>query len=404
MPEAVVVGAGVVGMATAYALARRGLSVLIVDREDGPGLGTSYANGAQLSYVYTDALGTPGLLKKIPMLMLGLDPAFRLRPSADPDFISWGISFLRHCTAERSMQSTLAGLQLGLESQAAMHALLERHPLDFSHKVAGKLHLYEDSRALSDAREVVEQKRRHGALQEVLTPSEAVALEPALASAAGRLSGAVYSPQEEVGDPYLFCKALLRTLVAEYGVRTRFGTAVEEVDLSLPSVKLAGGEQIQGKRLAICTGVETPKLLKGAGIRTPIWPMRGYSITAPLGTNAPRISITDAKRKVVFCRLSGKMRVAGLADLGSRSVDVEPRRLASLIDAARSSLPEAVDYEHAESSWAGLRPMTPSSLPIIRKAAASVVLNVGHGGLGWTFAMGAAERAAALMFGEQRSS
>lgn len=398
-PQAVVLGAGVVGMATAYALARRGVGVLIVDRAEEPGRGTSYANGAQLSYAYTDALGSPGLLRKLPMLMLGADLAFRLRPSLDPGFIRWGLAFLRNCSADRSLRNTMEGLRLGLESRAAMHALLERHPLDFRHSAPGKIHLYEDEESLAAAASMVERKREQGAVQELLTAAEAVALEPALASAAERLSGAVYSPQEEVGDPYLFCKALLETLKSDYGVRTRFGVKAARLELgrARPEVVLADGDRIEADRIAVCTGADTPKLLKGTGIRAPIWPMRGYSITAPLGPAAPRISITDARRKVVFCRLGERMRIAGLADLGSRGTAVDPRRLASLIETVRASLPDAVDLEHMESRWAGLRPMTPSSLPIIRNEGAGVVLNVGHGGLGWTFAMGSGERAADLM-------
>lgn len=398
-PEAIVLGAGVVGMATAYALARRGVGVLILERSDEPGRGTSFANGAQLSYAYTDALGTPALLRKLPMLALGADPAFRLRPSLDPDFIRWGLAFLRNSTAARSLGNTLEGLRLGLESRAAMHSLLERHRLEFLHSVPGKLHLYEDRESLAGAASMVERKRKEGAVQEVLSPAEAVALEPALESAGGRLSGAVYSPEEEVGDPYLFCRELLETLVSHYGVQARFGVRAERLELRAgrARVVLSDGERIDSERIAICTGVDTPSLLKGTGIRVPIWPMRGYSMTAPPGPEAPRISITDARRKVVFCRLGSSMRVAGLADLGSRSTEVDPVRLKNLIDSARDSLPAALDFEEVTASWAGLRPMTPSSLPVIRREGAGAVLNVGHGGLGWTFAMGSAERAAALM-------
>lgn len=396
--EAVVMGAGVVGIATAYALARRGVAVLIVDRAEEPGRGTSYANGAQLSYAYTDALGSPALLRKLPMLMLGSDPAFRLRPSMDPDFIRWGLGFLRNSTEARSLGNTLEGLRLGLESRAAMHALLERHPLSFLHSMPGKLHLYEDAESLAAAAVMVEWKREEGAVQEVLSPAEAVALEPALASAEERLSGAVYSPEEEVGDPYLFCRALLDTLKSDYGVRARFGVKARlELREARPRVVFPDGERIEAERIAVCTGVDTPKLLEGTGIGVPIWPMRGYSITAPPGPEAPRISITDARRKVVFCRLGERMRIAGLADLGSRSTEIDPVRLKSLVDSARASLPGAVEFDRVVSRWAGLRPMTPSSLPVIRKAGAGVVLNVGHGGLGWTFAMGSGERAAALM-------
>lgn len=402
-PDALVVGAGVVGMATAYALARRGLSVTIVDRADEPARGASFANGAQLSYAYTDALASPALLARIPWLLLAADPAFRLRPSADPDFLRWGLSFLRNCTGTRFHDNTLEGLRLGLESRLALHALLERHALDFGHVASGKLHLVEGNSALREARRLVKLKRRAGADQRMLSPAEAARLEPALADRAPGLSGAIFSPQEEVGDPYLFCRALLERLVADYGVVTRFGAPVRRLEAAPghSAVHLDDGERLSADRIAICTGAETPHLLKGTGIRAPIWPMKGYSITVPPGPGAPRVSITDTARRLVFCPLNDSIRVAGLADLGTRDAEIRPHRLRSLIASARSTLPRAADYDHVATSWCGLRPMTPTSLPIIRRETGGITLNVGHGTLGWTFAMGAAERAAALMTGRR---
>jgi D-amino-acid dehydrogenase len=397
--DALVIGAGVVGISTAYALAARGLSVTIVDAGPEPGRGASFANGAQLSYVYTDALASPWLLKNLPALALGRDPAFRLRPSVDPDFIRWGLAFLRNCSAARFRSNTLEGLRLGLESRAAMHRLLMRHRLEFGHSVAGKLHLLEGKPALDAARDMIALKRAGGAVQVLMGPEEAARLEPAIGGRANDLSGVVYSPQEEVGDPYLFCAALMERLTSDYGVATRFGSQVERIQLAGggSTVRLAGGEHIRARRIAICTGVGTPRLLRGTGIKVPIWPMKGYSVTAEPGPEAPRISITDVARKLVFCSLSGSIRIAGLADLGSRDTSVNKRRLDSLLRAARDSLPRAADYGRLKSSWSGLRPMTPRSLPVIRREKGGVVLNVGHGTLGWTYAMGAAERAADLV-------
>lgn len=401
-PDAIVLGAGVVGMATAYALARSGASVMLIDKEPEPGRGTSFANGGQLSYAYTDALASPALLARLPALALALDPAFRLRPSVDPDFIRWIAAFLRNCTATAFRENTLAGLELALESRSAMHELLTRHPLEFNHWVAGKLHLYEDEASFAAARDVLALKRQAGAVQEALTPSETVAVEPALAGRAQRLVGAIHSPDEEVGDPFLFCKSLLQTLREQYGLRSSFGTAMRLLDLgnTKPAVVLENGDRIAADNIVICAGVDTPALLRGTGIRVPIWPMKGHSLTAPAGAEAPSVSITDVARKLVFCRLSGMIRVAGLADFGTRDAAVQPARLASLVAAAKDALPSAADYGRIQSSWAGLRPMTPNSLPIIRRARKGVVLNVGHGALGWTYAMGAAERAARLLVGQ----
>jgi D-amino-acid dehydrogenase len=397
--DALVLGAGVVGMATAYALADQGHAVTILDSADEPGRGTSFANGGQLSYAYTDALGSPALLKRLPALALALDPAFRLHPNFDPDFVRWCLAFLRECDGGRFSANTLAGLTLGLESRLALHALLKRHPIDFNHSVPGKLHIYADPRSFASACKLAAAKSALGAVQQVLSADQAVKVEPSLASARQALVGAIHSPQEETGDPYLFCLGLLRRLREAFDVRAEMGVKVQRLELSgpLPIVVLEGGRRIEARRLAICTGVDTPKLLNGTGINVPIWPMKGYSITAPAGAQAPQVSITDVSRKLVFCRLGGKVRVAGLAELGNRTPAVAPHRLAALIKAARQSLPGAADYDNIESSWAGLRPMTPSSLPIIRRVRRGVVLNVGHGSLGWTYAMGAAHRSAAIL-------
>ncbi|WP_324751151.1 FAD-dependent oxidoreductase [Sphingomonas sp. LY54] len=397
--SAVVLGAGVVGVATAYALARRGVAVTLVDRNAGPGRGTSFANGAQLSYVYTDALAAPALIARIPWLAMARDQAFRLSPSFDLDFLRWGLSFLRNGTLSRFHANTLDGLRLGLESRLAMHALLERHPIEFGHAAPGKIHLYKTAASLAAASSLVDLKRTLGAVQHVLTPQETLAVEPALDGVISNYAGAIHSPQEEVGDAWRFCVSLTECLERDYGVRTRFGLDVAKVDLSSarPALVAAGGERIEADRLAVCAGVDAPPLLRTAGLRARIWPMKGYSFTAPPGPQSPRTSITDVARKLVFCRLSGKMRVAGLADLGRRDLDVDQKRLDALIGPARSGFPEAVHYDRIESTWAGLRPMTPNSLPMLERPRPDVVLNLGHGALGWTYAMGSAERAAGAL-------
>ncbi|MDB5459245.1 MAG: hypothetical protein JWO72_986 [Caulobacteraceae bacterium] len=396
--DVVVLGAGVVGTASAYALARRGLSVALVDRNAGPALGTSFANGAQLSYAYVDTLGSPGLLRKLPALLMGADPLFRLKPSFDPDMVRWSLQFLRACSGASYRTGTLAMLKLALESQRALHALLERHPIAFGYAGSGKMHLYFSTEGLSEAAAMVELKRAHGVEQHILSRDEAVAIEPALRDAKD-LAGVVYSPYDEAGDPHRFSRGLVEVLEQHYGVRTVFGFSARAAEFSPDGVRVRGvqGEEVHGRRLVVALGVDAPSFLKRMGIRAPVQPMKGYSFTAPLGENAPRVSLTDTARKLVFCRLSGRIRVAGGAELGEWSTAAAPSRLAALVDSARQSLPMAADFDHLDSTWAGLRPMTPGSVPIISRPREQLVLNVGHGMLGWTLAMGSAERAADLL-------
>ncbi len=395
----VVVGAGVVGVATAWSLARRGLSVTLIDGCEGPGLGTSFANGGQLSYSYTDALASPGLLKKLPWLAAGRDSAFRVSKRLDPHFLRWGVAFLGNCTAERFTRNTLVGLRLGLASRLALHELLERHPLDFGHQTAGKLLLHEDATTFRAAAALADRKNAHGAEQAVIGPAEAMVIEPALGSIASRLVGAIWAPGEEVGDPHLFANALTAVLVRDYGVLTHFGARAERLQQGAEvRVRLESGEWLVADQLVLCPGPQSNTLLRRAGFRIPIMPVRGHSFTAPLGPEAPRVSLTDISRKLVFCQLSGRMRVAGQADVGVHRAAVDGARLRSLVTAAKESLPNAADYGAITSSWAGLRPVTPNSLPVVERRG-RVTVNVGHGALGWTYALATAEQAAALVTG-----
>ena len=399
--DIVVLGAGVVGVTTAYSLARRGYSVILLDRADGPAQGSSFANGAQLSYAYTDALAQPALLAGIPAILAGLNPAFRLRFTPDPDFLRWGLSFLRNCTKTRFAANTRAALVLGLESRLAMARLRDRHPFDFGHARPGKMHIFRDHASLQNARNTVAIKRVANVSQELLTPAQAIGIEPAL-SEIGSFAGALWTPSEEIGDPYRFCRGLLAVLTRHFAVRSEFGFAISGVDERKDRivVRSSDGMAVSARNAVVCLGADAPGVLGKMGIRAPIVPMKGYSFTAPPGASAPKVSVTDSARKIVFCRLSDSMRVAGLAELNNGDPRPDPARLKLLIDNAQAAMPNAVAYRETSAGWAGLRPMTANSIPIIKRARERVFLNVGHGMLGWTFAAGAAERVATLIEAE----
>lgn len=397
--SALIVGAGVVGVATAYALARRGVAVTILDKAAGPGRGASFANGAQLSYVYTEALANTALLHRIPALALGLDPGFRLRPNFDPCQLSWLMRFLRNSTPSRFRTNTLAGLRLGLESRLAMHTLLQHHRLDFGHEIAGKMLVYGDAKAFAAARQIAQLKQDNGAILEILTQEEAIRAEPALAERPGKFAGAIHSPMEELGDPHRFCTTLMHVINQDYGADVKMNTNIEKLDCRSDCVAIVtdSGERVVADQLVLCAGINARPFLKRLGLGGAIMPMKGYSFTAPNGKVAPKMSVTDVSRKIVFCPLDGKMRVAGLAELGEHDTSINAKRLALLKFIAADSLPDAADYRAANDGWAGIRPMTANSLPIIRRVAPRVTVNVGHGMLGWTYAMGSAERVAQAM-------
>ncbi len=396
--DVAVLGAGVVGISTAYALARRGRQVALIERGQGPALGASFANGAQLSYAYTDAMAAPALWKQLPGMLLGRDAAFRTRASADPHYWRWGLAFLRNATAHRLERNTLATLALALESRTAMAELLARHPIAFDHTAPGKLHVYYDAAALPKARAMIAAKHQFGVRQTVLTPAQAIAIEPALI-AARDMAFVVHSPEEEVGDPFKFSSQLLHLLCAEYGVEPYFDVAVHGLHRTPEGwlLQAANGLHLRAKQIALCAGIDSHGLLRQLGIRSPLMAVKGYSFTAPCGAQAPAASITDTARKLVFCKLGNSIRVAGLADLNHWGSTPDPQRFAQLLAMAQASLPQAAEYAQVASPWAGLRPVTPHSSPVIARAQPGLVLNIGHGMLGWTLAMGSGERAARLV-------
>lgn len=398
--EVIVLGAGVVGMATALTLADRGHRVTVVDGARGPGLGTSFANGAQLSYAYTDALASPGVLGQLPRVLLGLDPALRFRLDLDFDFLRWGIAFLRNCSAGAFRRNTLAGLTLAAESRHALHALTERHQLDYGHNVPGKIHIYRTAASFAAAETMVALKRQAGVTQTLLDPDAAVALEPMLAPVRDEIAGALHTADEAVGDPYRFCTAAHEALLRAGG-SSMFDLPIARIEAKggAPAIVTRCGSRVPADRIILAAGPGAPRLARTTGVRLPVQPMKGYSITAPTGAAAPAASITDVANRVVFARLGNRMRIAGLAELGRHDTRVEPKRIRTLVDSARAALPQAADYDHIESSWAGLRPMTPDSLPITRTIAPGVIANTGHGGLGWTWAAGSAERVARIIEG-----
>ena len=397
--SAAVIGAGVVGMATAYALAQRGIMVTIIDRETSPAQGASFANGAQLSYCYTDALANPRLVKQMPRLTLGLDDAFRFHWNWDFEYWEWLFKFLANCTSEEFRKNTLAALELAQQSHKSMQRLLERHDLHFGHRVTGKMHLYSSPESFKVARKILEIKRGKCCDQQELSADEAKAVEPALEQLNGSLVGAIYTPDEAVGDAHDFSKQMLGLLDLEYGLTSYFGQSVEDIELTgnRAEIRLENGEVIESDMAVLCTGAQSAKLAKPLGIHLPVQPLKGYSFTASPGTNPPKTSITDSDRRIVISNLGNKIRVAGLADLGEKGTEVRISRMNALINSARASMPDAADYDAAGNFWAGLRPMTPNSLPIISCPHPSLAINTGHGSLGWTMAMGSADRLADLV-------
>lgn len=395
----VVLGAGVVGVTTAYYLSERGHTVTVVDRADSVASGASAGNGGQLSYSFTDAMASPALLSKIPKMMSGLDPAFYVRPTLNSQLLCWGPVFLRQCSSYQNRQNTIAVLQLALRSAALMTELRNHTGLDFSFRQAGKLVMLNGNDAMQHAAQACTLKRQYGCDARLVTFDEAVAIEPALSRMEAQYTGAVYSQNDEVGDSMEFTLGLSRWLMSNTATEFKLNASVKKIvtrGRKLAAVETDGGS-IPADAVVVSLGAWSSALLNPLGIRTNIYPMRGYSITLPACETSNSVSISDTGYKIVFSRLGDKMRIAGFADFVGYRTNMDHARTQKLLQTARAIAPSIADYDVGSSGeWGGFRPMTPDSRPVIGPSSIEGIhLNTGHGMLGWTLACASGHAVAA---------
>jgi D-amino-acid dehydrogenase len=403
-----VIGAGVVGCATAYALASAGLSVTLIDAEAGPSRLASFANGAQLSYSHVQPLATPDLLPQLPGLLLSRHSPLRFSLQLDPHQWTWGLRFLLACNAATVERSTVALLRLAYLSRDTLAAWMRSAPLQFEHATRGKLVLYGDAASLAAAARQVEMQRHHGAQQHLATPQDCARIEPALASQAHRFAGGVWTPDEAVGDAHLLSLGLQRELLA-HGGRCLFDTRVtgfRHLNGRVHAALTTSGD-VPADAFVLCGGMGTLQLGRLLGIRLPLYPIKGYSVSIPIkdAALAPRASITDIVHKVVFAVLGNKLRVAGMAELPGAGLRIDPARIRSLVQSAERLFPgacEAVEEDGRNiAPWAGQRPASPTARPFIGGTRyGNVWLNTGHGALGLTLAAGSAACMRSLVLGQ----
>lgn len=402
--QVVVVGAGVVGLASAWYLAQKGLQVTLVDRHAEVAQETSFANGGQLSYSYVAPLAEPGVIGKLPQWLLGADSPLRFRPRLDPAQWRWCLAFLRACTQAQVRRTIGEMLGLSYLSRDALDELLAAHPLDFDLTRTGKLVVYRDSAALAAATPMVDWQRSLGADQRLLDGPGCVALEPTLAAIGSQLAGGIHTPGEATGDCLRFCQGLQSLLAQKPDVRLALGVEVQELvreGSRVVAVRTAEGD-IAADAVVVAAGMFSVPLLKPLGLSLPLYGLRGYSLSVPLDPSlpAPRLSVTDAARKVVYAPLARRLRIAAMVDMGVSGADVDPARITLLKQQVAETFPQ-LDLEHAQA-WAGLRPSTAHSKPIIGRADGfgNLWLNVGQGALGFTLALGSAKLLAAQMSGD----
>lgn len=402
--KVLVLGAGVVGVTSAWYLAKAGHEVTVIDREPSAGLETSFANGGQISVSQPEPWANPRAPAKI-IKWLGQEDApllFRLR--ADRRQWSWGLRFLLECLPWRTRANTLSILRLAIYSRARLQALRRDTGIEYDHLEKGILQIYTDAREFESIDSRMRLLLSHGLAISVRSPAEVVALEPALRDSTIQIVGATYAADDETGDAYLFSHRLAE-LAAREGVNFGYNVEIERLlmegdAISGVAVRVAGRKEIlTADSYLVSMGSYSPFLLAPAGISVPIYPVKGYSITAPINGPAPNVCITDESGKVGMTRLGDQLRMAGTAEVSGYDTSVNETRCAAIADRVRKFLPNSADFGNVKK-WAGLRPATPSNVPVIgRTRYANLYLNSGHGTLGWTLSCGSGAAIADLISG-----
>ena len=399
-----VLGAGVIGVTSAWYLAADGHEVTVVERREAAGMETSFANGGQISAGHAEPWAKPSVLPSILRWLGREDAPLLFRPRLDPAQWAWGLRFLVECLPGRFERSCRILAGLATYSRLSLRELRAREGLHYDELARGILHFCTEQRDFEVLARHAEAMRTLGIRREVKSAAECLGLEPALAHSGVPVAGGVFTPDDESGDAHKFTAELGRRCAAK-GVRFRFGAAIRGIDARggrAAAARLSDGGSVEADAFVVCLGSYSPRLLAPLGIHVPVYPLKGYSVTLELGSArdvAPSVSLNDEAKKIVISRLGDRLRAAGTAELGGYDVSLNAVRCEAIARRLRQVFPGLAGCAVVDR-WAGLRPATPSNVPLIgRTGLANLYLNTGHGTLGWTLACGSARALAALVSG-----
>jgi D-amino-acid dehydrogenase len=400
--KVIVLGSGVIGVTTAWYLAEAGHEVVVLDRQAGPALETSFANAGEISPGYASPWAAPGIpLKALKWLFMRHSPLF-IRPSLNPSLLRFALAMLGNCTAAAYERNKARMVPLAEYSRDLLRALRSETGIAYDERAQGTLQLFRTEKLLAGAAQDVAVLSELGVPHELLDAEGCVRAEPALARVREKFVGGLRLPGDETGDCFKFTGEL-RDLAAARGIDFRYGVAIQ--GLLAEGDRLAGVATDQGAvagdAYVLALGSHSPLLLKPHGIHLPVYPVKGYSLTVPITdpTGAPESTVMDEKHKVAITRLGDRIRVGGMAELDGYSAALHPRRRATLEHVVSDLYPAGGDAR-AGAFWSGLRPMTPDGPPVIGPAKfRNLWLNTGHGTLGWTMACGSGRVLADLVSG-----
>ena len=400
--QILVLGAGVVGVTTAYKLAAAGHEVAVIEGEHRAAMLTSFANAGLLAPAQGYAWASPSA----PGLMLRSlwrgDQAIKLQPRASWRQWRWMLRFLRECTAARHNTNSAVTTSLCQFSQLHMNRITRETGVTYDGRDGGLMYIYRSAEGLANADRKAAMLRSQGIRLDLMSSDEMVARDPGLARLAAHAAGALYAPGDESGDAHLFTNALVEKS-EEMGVAFHFGTRITRLVRrgdALLRVETDNGD-FTADDYVLCAGVHSPDLVRHLGIDLPIWPVRGYSMTVPItdAATAPRIGGVDYENLMAYCPMGDRLRVTATAEIAGYDRSFSKANFAPLLDKARPMFGHCADFSNPKY-WVGLRPMTPHGAPIVSKSPLdNLWLNVGHGHLGWTMSGGCAAIIADLIDG-----
>jgi len=402
--KVLILGSGVIGVTSAYYLARAGHEVTVVDRQPQPALETSFANAGEVSPGYSSPWAGPGVpVKAIKWLLMKHGPLV-IRPKLDPVMWVWLLKMLRNCTSARYAVNKSRMIPIAEYSRDCLRALRRDIGIQYDERSKGTLQLFRYQAQLDGTGEDIAVLKQYGVPYEVLNREGCIAAEPALAGVKEKIAGGLRLPEDETGDCHMFTQALAAE-AEKLGVRFMFNTGINGILADASSV--TGVSTSAGTLLAdayvVALGSWSSRLVAPLGISLPVHPVKGYSITVPIkdASGAPESTVMDESYKVAITRLGDRIRVGGTAEISGYSSKLHAARRATLDHSLTDLFPRGGDLSRA-TFWSGLRPMTPDGPPVIgRTRFANLHLNTGHGTLGWTMSCGSGRVLADMLSGKK---
>ncbi|MGZ3184458.1 MAG: D-amino acid dehydrogenase [Telluria sp.] len=402
--KVIILGSGVIGTTSAWYLAQAGHEVTVVDRQPGAGLETSFANAGEVSPGYASPWAGPGVpLKAVKWLTMKHSPLV-VRPSLDPAQWRWMFQMLANCNMKSYQVNKGRMVRLAEYSRDCLRELRAATGIAYDERSKGTLQVFRTQKQLDGAQGDIDVLKEYGVPYELLDATGCVGAEPALQRVKEKIVGGLRLPGDETGDCFKFTQALAQ-MAAQAGVVFRQGVAIQRVlhdGEKITGVQTSEGE-LKADAYVLALGSYSPLMLKELGIRIPVYPVKGYSITIPIvdAGGAPESTVMDESYKVAITRLGDRIRVGGTAELAGYDLTLREARRDTLVHSVTSLFPQGGDTAKA-SFWCGLRPMTPDGTPVVGPTPyRNLFLNTGHGTLGWTMACGSGRVMADLVSGRQ---